>query len=35
MDVPFYIFFDGEEATLDGWTDSERFHPSGIVDNTW
>ena len=30
-----YVFFDGEEATLDGWTDSERFHPSGIVDNTY
>ena len=30
-----FIFFDGEEATLDGWNDSQRFHPSGIVDNTY
>ena len=29
------VFFDGEEATLEGWNDSQRYHPSRIIDNTY
>ena len=29
------IWFDGEEATLAGWTDGERIHPAKIQDNTY
>ncbi len=29
------IFFDGEEAVLEGWTDGQTRHPAKIQDNTY
>lgn len=30
-----FVWFDGEESTLPGWTDGETVFPQKIVDNTW
>ena len=29
------VFFDGEEAVLPNWSDSQWYHPSKIQDNTY
>ncbi len=30
-----FVWFDGEESTLPGWSDGETTFPKKIVDNTW
>ena len=30
-----FVWFDGEESTLPGWSDGETSFPKKIVDNTW
>jgi Zn-dependent M28 family amino/carboxypeptidase len=33
--APLFIWFDGEESVLPGWTDGETIHPARIQDNTY